>query len=127
MTSSGNRGSVIHIQPLSPPPLRRNPRSTSASTRSTSSRSSSSTKEAVSLPTAFKNDPPVKGIMKKPSFLEIDDDIEADARLRIQVMIGGDIHQRNASISSVDDSFLDLGRENSSFDTIRTLSVEGPG
>lgn len=127
MTSSGNRGSVIHIQPLSPPPLRRNPRSTSASTRSTSSRSSSSTKEAVSPPTAFKNDPPVKGIMKKPSFLEIDDDIEADARLRIQVMIGGDIHQRNASISSVDDSFLDLGRENSSFDTIRTLSVEGPG
>jgi hypothetical protein len=42
-------------------------------------------------------------------------------------MIGGDIHQRNVSISSIDDSFLDLGRENNSFDTIRTLSAEGPG
>jgi len=69
----------------------------------------------------------MRGIMKKPSFLEIDDDPEADARLRVQIMIGGDIHQRSTSISSIDDSFLDLGRENNSFDTIRTLSMEGPG
>ena len=123
---SGDRGSVVHIQPLSPPPLRRNPTSVSTSSRPTSSRSTpiSSPKPP---PLAFKNDPPIKGIMKKPSFLDIYDDSEADARLRVQVVIGGDIHQRNTSISSIDDSFLDLGRENSSFDTIRTLSVEGPG
>jgi hypothetical protein len=65
--------------------------------------------------------------MKKPSFLDIYDDPEVDARSRAQVMIGDDIHQRGISISSIDDSFLDLGRENNSFDTIRTLSVEGPG
>jgi len=123
---SGNRGSVIHIQPLSPPPLRRNLTATTISIRSTSSRSSLISSPKPQLPT-FKNHPPLKGIMKKPSFLDIDDDPEADARLRVQVMIGGDIHQRGASISSIDDSFLDLGRENNSFDTIRTLSVEGPG
>jgi hypothetical protein len=78
-------------------------------------------------PTAFKNDPPVKGIMKKPSFLDISDDLETDARLSVQVLTGDDIHQRNISISSIEDSFLDLGRGNNSFDTIRTLSVEGPG
>jgi len=65
--------------------------------------------------------------MKKPSFLEIEDDLDADAGTRVRVVIGGDIHQRTTSISSIDDSFLDLGRENNSFDTIRTLSVEGPG
>jgi hypothetical protein len=65
--------------------------------------------------------------MKKPSFLEIDDDQDGDTRMRVQVVVGGDIHQRSASVSSIDDSFLDLGRENSSFDTIRTLSGEGPG
>ena len=125
-TGSGDRGSVVHIQPLSPPPLRRNLTSVSASSRSTSSRSSplSSPK---SPPPVFKNDPPIKGIMKKPSFLDIYDDSEADARVRVQVVIGGDIHQRSTSVSSIDDSFLDLGRENSSFDTIRTLSAEGPG
>lgn len=64
--------------------------------------------------------------MKKPSFLDIYDDQEADAGLRVQVVVG-DAHQRNISVSSIDDSFLDLGRENNSFDTIRTLSVEGPG
>jgi hypothetical protein len=63
--------------------------------------------------------------MKKPSFLEIDDDPDGDTRMRVAV--GGDIHQRNTSMSSIDDSFLDLGRENNSFDTIRTLSGEGPG
>ena len=123
---SGNRDSIVPIQPLSPPPLRRIPTSASVSSRSTSSRSSSSLKEVGLPPPAFKNDPPRRGIMKKPSFLEIDDDPEADA-MRVQVLIGGDIHQRNISISSVDDSFLDLGRGNNSFDTIRTLSVEGPG
>ena len=123
----GNRESIAHIQPLSPPPLRRIPTATSVSSRSTSSRSSSSLKEAGPPPPAFKNDPPRRGIMKKPSFLEIEDDVETDARLRVQVLIGGDIHQRNTSVSSIDDSFLDLGRENNSFDTIRTLSVEGPG
>ena len=123
----GNRGSMAHIQPLSPPPLRRNPTATSISSRSTSSRSSSSRKEAKLPPPAFKNDPPVKGIMRKPSFLDIDDDVEADPKLRAQVLIGGDPYQRNISISSIDDSFLDLGRENNSFETIRTLSVEGPG
>ena len=122
----GDRGSVVHIQPLSPPPLRRNPTSVSTSSRSTSSRSSPMP-SPKSPPPAFKNDPPIKGIMKKPSFLDIYDDSEADARVRVQVVIGGDIHQRNTSISSIDDSFLDLGRENNSFDTIRTLSVEGPG
>ena len=126
MKGSGNRGSMTHIQPLSPPPLRRNPTSTSASSRSTSPRSStvSSTK---SPPPAFKSDLPIKGIVKKPSFLDIYDDSEADAGPGAQVMIGGNIHQRNTSISSIDDSFLDLGRENNSFDTIRTLSVESPG
>jgi len=64
--------------------------------------------------------------MKKPSFLEIDDDLDVGSRVRVQVMIGGDIHQRTTSISSIDDSFLDLGRENGSFDTVRTLSMEGP-
>lgn len=124
--SSSKRESVAHIQPLSPPPLRRNPTSTSTSSRSTSSRSSPLSTPR-SPPPSFKNDTPTKGILKKPSFLEIDDDLEADARLRVQVMIGGDIHQRSTSISSVDDSFLDLGRENNSFETIRTLSMEGPG
>jgi len=123
----GNRGSMAHIQPLSPPPLRRNPTATSISSRSTSSRSSSSRKEGKLPPPAFKNDPPVKGIMRKPSFLDIDDDVEADARSRAQVFVGGDPYQRNVSISFIDDSFLDLGRENNSFETIRTLSVEGPG
>ena len=123
----GNRGSMAHIQPLSPPPLRRNPTGTSISSRSTSSRSSSSRKEAKPPPPAYKNDPPVKGIMRKPSFLDIDDDLEADARSRAQVLVGGDPYPRNVSISSIDDSFLDLGRENNSFETIRTLSVEGPG
>jgi hypothetical protein len=64
--------------------------------------------------------------MKKPSFLEIEDDPETEAGTRVRTMTNGDAHQRNFSISSIDDSFLDLGRENSSFDTIRTLSVEGP-
>ena len=125
--SSGNRGSMIHIQPLSPPPLRRKPTSASASSRSTSSRSSSSRREAKLPPPAFKNESPVKGIMRKPSFLDIDDDPEVDMRLEAQIMVGGDPHQRNISMSSVDDSFLDLGRENNSFETIRTLSVEGSG
>lgn len=124
--SADNRGSMIHIQPLSPPPLRRNPTSTSTSSRSTSSRSSPMSSPRPP-PTAFKNDPPVKGIMKKPSFLDITDDLETDARLSVQVLTGDDIHQRNISISSIEDSFLDLGRGNNSFDTIRTLSVEGPG
>jgi hypothetical protein len=122
--SLSNRESMAHIQPLSPPPLRRNTTSTTASSRSTSTRSSpiSSPK---SPPPAFK-DPPMRGIMKKPSFLEIDDDVEADTgAARVQFMTGD--HQRNISISSIDDSFLDLGRENNSFDTVRTLSVEGPG
>jgi len=123
----GHRGSMAHIQPLSPPPLRRNPTGTSISSRSTSSRSSSSRKEAKPPPPTFKSDPPVKGIMRKPSFLDIDDDPETDVRLKAQVLIGGDPYQRNVSISSIDDSFLDLGRENNSFETIRTLSVEGPG
>ena len=123
---TGRRGSMAHIQPLSPPPLRRNTTSTSASSRSTSSRSSLISSPA-SPPSAFKTDPPMRGIMKKPSFLEIEDDPEADEGTRVRVMISGDIHKRNTSISSIDDSFLDLGRENNSFDTIRTLSVEGPG
>ena len=124
----GNRGSMAHIQPLSPPPLRRNPTGTSSiSSRSTSSKSSSSRKEAKPPPPTFKNDPPVKGIMRKPSFLDIDDDVEPDVRSSAQVLVGGDPYQRNVSISSIDDSFLDLGRENTSFETIRTLSVEGPG
>ena len=124
--SAGSRESMVHIQPLSPPPLRRNTTSTSASSRSTSTRSSpiSSPK---SPPSAFKSDLPTRAIMKKPSFLEIEDDPEVDAETRVRVVVGGDIHQRNTSISSIDDSFLDLGRENNSFDTIRTLSVEGPG
>lgn len=123
---AGCRESMIHIQPLSPPPLRRNTTSTSASSRSTSTRSSPMS-SPKSPPSAFKSDPPTRGIMKKPSFLEIEDDPEADARTSVRVTIGGDIHQRSTSISSIDDSFLDLGRENSSFDTIRTLSAEGPG
>jgi len=65
--------------------------------------------------------------MKKPSFLEIDDEADTDTRTGIQAVAGGDAHQRSTSISSVDDSFLDLGREANSFDTIRTLSVEGHG
>lgn len=121
----GERENATHIQPLSPPPLRRNPTSTSGSSRSTSSRSSPMS-SPKSPPPAFKNDPPIKGIMKKPSFLDIYDDQEADRGLRVQVVVG-DAHQRNISVSSIDDSFLDLGRENNSFDTIRTLSVEGPG
>lgn len=121
---SGNRDSIIHIKPLSPPPLRRNTTSTSASSRSTSTRSSPMP-SPKSPPTAYKNDPPTRGIMKKPSFLEIDDDADADTGTGVR--IAGGEHQRSVSISSIDDSFLDLGRENSSFDTIRTLSVEGPG
>ena len=119
----GYRGSMAHIQPLSPPPVRRNTTSTSASSRSTSTRSSpiSSPK---SPPPAFKNDPLTRGIMKKPSFLEIDDDVETEAGTRVRV---GDIHKRSTSILSVDDSFLDLGHESHSFDTVRTLSAEGPG
>ena len=123
--SQGCRESMAHIQPLSPPPLRRNTTSTSASSRSTSTRSSP-TPSPKSPPSSFKNDPPMRSIMKKPSFLEIDDDAEADSHTRVQA-VAGDAHQRSTSISSVDDSFLDLGREASSFDTIRTLSVEGPG
>jgi hypothetical protein len=126
MNSAGCRESMIRIQPLSPPPLRRNTTSTSASSRSTSTRSSP-IPSPKSPPSAFKNDPPTRGIMKKPSFLEIEDDPEADAETGVRVIVGGDIHQRSTSISSIDDSFLDLGRENNSFDTIRTLSVEGPG
>lgn len=120
------RESMAHIQPLSPPPLRRNTTSTSASSRSTSTRSSPLS-SPISPPSAFKNDPPLRGIMKKPSFLEIDDDPEVDEGTRIRTVVGADIHQRTISISSIDDSFLDLGRENNSFDTIRTLSVECSG
>ena len=116
----GDWENVAHIQPLSPPPLRRGPPSISSSRSSTVS----STKSPSST---FKNDLPIRGIVKKPSFLDIYDDAEADTRSSTQVMIGGNIHQRSISISSIDDSFLDLGRENNSFDTIRTLSVEGPG
>lgn len=124
--NQGRRGSMAHIQPLSPPP-RRNTTSTSASSRSTSTRSSP-TPSPKSPPSAFKNDPPTRWIVKKPSFLEIDDDVDVETRTRgVRVAAGGDAHQRSTSISSIDDSFLDLGRENSSFDTIRTLSVEGPG
>ena len=126
VNGAGCRESIAHIQPLSPPPLRRNTTSTSASSRSTSTRSSPISSPKLP-PSAFKNDPPTRGIMKKPSFLEIEDDLEADDRTRVLVTIGGEIHQRSTSISSIDDSFLDLGRENNSFDTIRTLSVEGPG
>ena len=122
--NQGHRNSMAHIQPLSPPP-RRNTASTSASSRSTSTRSSP-TPSPKSPPSAFKNDPP-RGIVKKPSFLEIDDDVDVETRTRVRAVASGDAHQRNTSISSIDDSFLDLGRENSSFDTIRTLSVEGPG
>ncbi|KAF9786195.1 hypothetical protein BJ322DRAFT_774608 [Thelephora terrestris] len=124
--SQGCRESTAHIQPLSPPPPRRNTTSTLTSSLSTSTRSSP-TPSPKSPPSSFKNDPPTRSIMKKPSFLEIDDDPIADARTRAQVMASGDNHQRNISISSINDSFLDLGRENNSFDTIRTLSVEGPG
>lgn len=124
---SNNGDSLSHIQPLSPPPLRRTATSTSASSRSTSTSRSSPKSSPKSPPPAFKGEPPTRGIMKKPSFLDIEDELESDTR-RVRVVIGGgDIHQRNTSISSIDDSFLDLGRENNSFDTIRTLSVEGPG
>jgi hypothetical protein len=58
--------------------------------------------------------------MKKPSFLDIEDEIDTEMGTR-----NTDNRRRQISIeASLDDSFLDLGRGGNSFDTIRTASLE---
>ena len=84
---------MAHVQPLSPPPPNVNSFTLNA--------------EITSLRDEINH--------KKPSFLEIGDDPEADARIR--VIVGGDTLQWSTSISPIGYSFLDLGRGSKSFDT----------
>jgi hypothetical protein len=53
--------------------------------------------------------PSTTQIMKKPSFFEMDNNTEADVCTRVRVVVSGGTRQRSASISSIDNTFLDLG------------------
>ena len=123
--STKSQGYHESIRPLLPPPPPIKTTSTLASSWLTSVHSSPRP-SPKSPPFPLGNDPPTRSMRKKPSFLEIGDDTDADTRAGVQVVAVGDAHRWNTSTSSIDDSFLDLGRENNSFDSIRTLSAEGP-
>ncbi|KAI0652006.1 hypothetical protein C8Q79DRAFT_72030 [Trametes meyenii] len=111
---ASKRVSVVPINPLSPPPMRPRPR------RQQSSDTASS--DATSRPpSAFDRQKALqrRSLMKKPSFLDIDDELDASAEND-----GGGAAEDVASPSSptsplMESSFLDMDRKDS-FDTVRS-------
>ena len=102
--ASSKRTSVVPIIPLSPPPMRAaRVRQDSASNNSLVSRP----------PSSFDRQKIMKrrSLMKKPSFLDIDDDADAPGA-------GSD---SDPPESPMDGSFLDMERGKNSFDTIRSV------
>lgn len=133
-----NRASIVPMKPLSPPPPRRkNSRATTVSESDEAEQRQQPAAPPSRPPSAF-NQKALnrRSVMKKPSFLEIDDDGEDDADLDFarDTITLADIEERRPQLASEPDemesSFLDLDR--GSFDTIRSYdgdsysSYQGP-
>ncbi|KAI0669747.1 hypothetical protein C8Q78DRAFT_976217 [Trametes maxima] len=116
---ASKRVSVVPMNPLSPPPMRPRPR------RQQSSDTASS--DATSRPpSAFDRQKALqrRSLMKKPSFLDIDDELDASAENDSGGSSGGGSPGDAAPPSSptsplMESSFLDMDRKDS-FDTVRS-------
>jgi hypothetical protein len=117
-STSGRRSSAPTYQSVSPPFRRR-----ATSKGSKSVKYMPASPDEPSLPSPVNDNNVVKHFMlRKPSFLEIEDEAETV----IGTMIIDDFHQVKSDRPPLEDSFLDLGRGGDSIDTIRTTSAEGP-
>ncbi|OJT15928.1 hypothetical protein TRAPUB_13352 [Trametes pubescens] len=112
------RVSVVPINPLSPPPMRPRPRRQQSSDTGISEVSSRP-------PSAFDRQKALqrRSIMKKPSFLEIDDEFEAGAENDEDdgetESMGRDTTPPSPQSPAMESSFLDMDRKDS-FDTVRS-------
>ncbi|KAI0654265.1 hypothetical protein C8Q70DRAFT_1058667 [Cubamyces menziesii] len=123
---SSKRVSIVPINPLSPPPIRPRPR------RQQSSDTATTDKPPSRPPSAFDRQKVLqrRSLMKKPSFLDIEDEFDGSAenddgldgddddRDRIGRALEDDAEAPPLS-PSMDSSFLDMDRKDS-FDTVRS-------
>ena len=117
LAASSKRASVVPIQPLSPPPRRRPSRAVT-----TVEREDEEPVRASRPPSAF-NQKALnrRSVIRKPSFLEIDDDF--DAEMDPETITLADMRDTRVVVAEpieMESSFLDLDRGNS-FDTIRSF------
>jgi len=121
-SSYNKRVSIMPIIPLSPPPRRKNSEASTIASTITAKQS----RERVNVgllsrpPSSF--DPQRvlqrRSIMKKPSFLEIDDDVDSESNDEMESLVDVSLEQITAS-PIMEGSFLDLDRGNS-FDSWRS-------
>ncbi|KAH9944255.1 uncharacterized protein BXZ73DRAFT_87188 [Epithele typhae] len=115
ITSSGvadKRASVVPMNPLSPPPMRAN----RARHDSTGARSIASSRPPSSFNQLQQKSMKRRSLMRKPSFLDIDDEpddaVDGD---------GSDSDGPEPDSPAMESSFLDMDRGKGSFDTIRSV------
>lgn len=127
VAASSKRASVVPLHPLSPPPRRKSTRGTAFVQLDEFAGSASSEAPPASHPPSAFNQKAMnrRSVMKKPSFLEIDDDepeLDFDDTITL-----ADIGRGRTLVADPMDmeesSFLDLDR--GSFDTIRSFDDEG--
>ncbi|KAI8981378.1 hypothetical protein BD414DRAFT_419826 [Trametes punicea] len=106
---ASKRVSIVPINPLSPPPVRQRPRRQQSS--DTSSEMNSRPPSAFDRQKAMQR----RSLMKKPSFLDIEDEVDNSAENEA----GGSDDEASPQSPSMDSSFLDMDRKDS-FDTVRS-------
>ncbi|KAI0639565.1 hypothetical protein C8Q77DRAFT_1046515 [Trametes polyzona] len=123
---ASKRVSVVPINPLSPPPVRPRPRRQQSS-------DTGAPEVASRPPSAFDRVKALqrRSLMKKPSFLDIEDELDADGSAENDEGEEGEAEIAEAASSALDtapsspvspsmeSSFLDMGRKDS-FDTVRS-------
>ncbi|TBU49899.1 hypothetical protein BD309DRAFT_1076062 [Dichomitus squalens] len=109
--TTSHRASVVPMNPLSPPPMRPMKSRRQESTDTT-------TTVGSRPPSSFDRQKNIarRSLMKKPSFLDIEDEFDLSAEN------GSDKEAESAPESpTMEDSFLDMDRGKSSFDTVRSM------
>ncbi|KAH9858035.1 hypothetical protein C2E23DRAFT_718654 [Lenzites betulinus] len=112
---TNKRASVVPINPLSPPPARPRPR------RQQSNETTSTVATMSRPPSAFDPQKVYKrrSLIRKPSFLDIDDDLDASAENDFGEDDFGDGAAVPPLSPAMESSFLDMDRKDS-FDTVRS-------
>ncbi|KAH9937309.1 uncharacterized protein B0H18DRAFT_1113166 [Fomitopsis serialis] len=112
-SESGKRLSTVPLQPLSPPPTRLRARISSLQGPAITQRPSPAS--ISRSPSAFGNKVMHrKSLMKKPSFLDIEDEADATSESLMDVNLDA------LDSPTMDSSFLDMDRGKDSFDTVRS-------